>query len=292
MHINDFRLTWMPNEALIRKLSATNVESTLNTSTGSTDDDELPPGWDRAYDPVTGHEYYIDHRNLKTTWVDPRTPAKEAKKKELAAVLDDCTVVIDLLATSPLMVVVWASHADVQAGSIAVTCMLPTGEPGCTVFVLPRGLAQLVSLFQRCSGCHLVVASPDVVGHMLWEGAPNTALRDNSGCGDGSAIMPHVQQQLAAEASKTETAATTQHECCHTANTTTLTPTPVGDAQTPADNRITRATWLTFLDAEGRHLDWDAFRKLVFFRGLHEVTLLAWICRCARPASPCVYSSG
>ena len=36
----------------------------------------LPPGWDEAYDPVTGCKYFIDHRSQRTTWTDPRLAVK------------------------------------------------------------------------------------------------------------------------------------------------------------------------------------------------------------------------
>lgn len=39
----------------------------------------LPAGWDMAYDPITGHHYYIDHENEQTTWDRPTVPtASEA----------------------------------------------------------------------------------------------------------------------------------------------------------------------------------------------------------------------
>ena len=35
-------------------------------------DGTLPPGWEEALDPETGHKFFIDHNTQTTSWVDPR----------------------------------------------------------------------------------------------------------------------------------------------------------------------------------------------------------------------------
>eukprot|EP00050_Salpingoeca_kvevrii_P003654 m.229547 g.229547 ORF g.229547 m.229547 type:complete len:825 (-) comp10862_c0_seq3:218-2692(-) len=51
------RLVWTPNSHFTRRQEASRP---------------LPPNWDEGYDPVTGDRYYINHRERRTTWSDPR----------------------------------------------------------------------------------------------------------------------------------------------------------------------------------------------------------------------------
>jgi hypothetical protein len=40
--------------------------------------DQLPPNWEKHVDPVSGRSYFIDHKNKKTQWLDPRLTSNDS----------------------------------------------------------------------------------------------------------------------------------------------------------------------------------------------------------------------
>ena len=72
------RISWIPNVILQLKtdspddssLKASVVNGSENNVPLGRRASPLPPGWNEAYDPLTGHVYYIDHISCTTTvWV-------------------------------------------------------------------------------------------------------------------------------------------------------------------------------------------------------------------------------
>ena len=66
IRLSDLRLEWTPNDELNAHFSGGGEPATPGGGGDKPDFDTLPEGWDRAYDPTTGHEYRSkQHFNLQ-----------------------------------------------------------------------------------------------------------------------------------------------------------------------------------------------------------------------------------
>eukprot|EP00041_Stephanoeca_diplocostata_P034220 m.1152298 g.1152298 ORF g.1152298 m.1152298 type:complete len:1204 (+) comp24482_c0_seq2:223-3834(+) len=80
------RISWTSNEYM--------TVTGVSASPATIKEAPLPAGWDMAYDPITGHHYYIDHENKQTTWERPSVhvssePGVDEATKDAAAVDND-----------------------------------------------------------------------------------------------------------------------------------------------------------------------------------------------------------
>ena len=66
-----YRMIWTPNDHF---KSGCLADSPIDNDPGRRPESPLPTGWDMAYDPITGHDYFIDHATGTTTWERPLSP--------------------------------------------------------------------------------------------------------------------------------------------------------------------------------------------------------------------------
>jgi hypothetical protein len=258
LRIADLKLCWTSNQNLVR---STTAPERVDGEVELPEPKPLPPGWDSAYDPITGENYYIDHATQTTTWDYPgHLVLTDADTEGVGGDADgkvnsgsgsyangagdprpwtaDSTEV-DLLSVAPSLVAVWRNPVNTDAGCVAISCGLPGVQPGCIIFMLKRGVRFLSAALRRCSGCRLVIVpsrnllgqviSPDPIAASVWD-EPATPLPWDD--------------------------------------------TPTLDA---TNDHIPLETWYAALDEEGQVRDWKMLQKLVYFRGLRpELRTVVW----------------
>eukprot|EP00047_Mylnosiga_fluctuans_P008375 m.6974 g.6974 ORF g.6974 m.6974 type:complete len:738 (-) comp2154_c0_seq1:256-2469(-) len=242
----------------------------------------LPPGWDAAYDPVTGCVYFIDHASRKTTWQDPRldmaevpdddetvlprtTPTcacKSSPTSSTASTMFSCSIVVELLQEDPARVTVH-SRAD-DCGGIEIFCEAWSVDGGfaarsLVLEIATSGFEALVAAISSCSGVVI-----------------------DGGAANGESINTSLIEEVDAEVSMTSacevpcpngklrrrfshiSAPPTRRESVDTIS--------LDLSLARSYQPLSRAQWAELFDADGRLGDWAGFAKLVFFRGLSAET--------------------
>eukprot|EP00039_Didymoeca_costata_P005697 m.83740 g.83740 ORF g.83740 m.83740 type:complete len:972 (-) comp12934_c0_seq1:140-3055(-) len=279
--LNDLHLVWIP-ESHYRTANQPSIsyENSLKNADQSEESvadhnkDDLPTGWDRAYDPVTGHEYYIDHENHVTTWEHPDLHKRLRLRTQSSAGSDEteefdltcrckinsdslqsqkCGVTLELLAKSPTLAVVWSSAEDINAGCIAVSCCLPSGRPGFVTLTVSRGLTSIVRVLRQCNGCRVVATWRDSLasGSFGSQDYIVTSYDEETRIPLWLASMPRK-----------------------TSDRIEL----LNNRDTDDDSSdITIHNWCSFLNDDGSISNWNSLRRVIFFRALSPDTrVIAW----------------
>eukprot|EP00049_Salpingoeca_infusionum_P009480 m.160187 g.160187 ORF g.160187 m.160187 type:complete len:891 (-) comp14346_c1_seq4:425-3097(-) len=312
--VQDLKLSWTPNSELVLRTHKSPKPA------------KLPEGWDSAFDPVTGHTYFIDHKSKRTTWELPQSLTSSETNSENTA---SQSVVLEVTPKSPVTAVFYTSNtsfspsdpakldpdnqpchillyshvasdvagdsgqrvhifttrqglllpdnpADTDSytpalfhdhlsalvgnrthGDGATAPLAASSTPDFDVVAFSgtrRGMQQVALALAQCASCRCFGVYAAIMGD------DSTKLFDTLHEEEGLELDVGPSRQMwrrSAEHYLTQ-------DSLHLNWEVELDPT----LSSPSTSRVGASTLETFMDSEGRLIDFDGLKKLIFFRGI------------------------
>lgn len=207
-----------------------------------------------------------------------------------------CSIVMDLVKNTPINCVVHRKKDDRDSGHFIFLTSEEDGTPNQRVLLLERGgISTLVRLLKRCTGC---VITGDIVhdsassiateslSHRIALSRRRSEVESTIATNTGGIRVRRVSRGSRGPSPRSSVCL--DGEVLRDSSGASVVMTEgvdpwvevdryIDDGEAAVSTSVTLDSFESFLDKEGRHTDWSAFRKLVFFCGLHpEARATVW----------------